>query len=167
MFNIKSQVFNYLSKHQKSEICRHIQIFTRKYNELTTEDILDKFIEDETYYLEINQSRMEWISDYIEDETFISDAQRYIKHNKYKLEQEEKLKPLKEKQKLYLKEQRKKAQEYKMSKEPATAKQISFYKKLCKKYNLKELDFIEETPSKLTLRDEITKILNECSEYML
>ena len=46
-----------------------------------------------------------------------------------------------------------------MSKEPPTKKQIYYYEKLCKSYNLDKL----ELTSKLQARDEIDKIIKEHS----
>ena len=44
-----------------------------------------------------------------------------------------------------------------MSKESPTKKQLYYYEKLCKKYNLEK----KELSSKLEARDEIDKILKE------
>ena len=49
-----------------------------------------------------------------------------------------------------------------MSKEPPTKKQLYYYDKLCKRYSVEKKD-VEEL-SKLDLRDEIERILNEHSE---
>ena len=49
-----------------------------------------------------------------------------------------------------------------MSKELPTKKQLYYYEKLCKRYNL-EIKNVEEL-SKLDLRNEIDRILNEYSE---
>ena len=46
-----------------------------------------------------------------------------------------------------------------MSKEPPTKKQLYYYDKLCKKYNLEKL----ELSSKLEARNEIDKIISEHS----
>lgn len=46
-----------------------------------------------------------------------------------------------------------------MSKEKPTKKQLYYYEKLCKKYNLDK----KELSSKLEARDEIDKILSEYS----
>ena len=52
-------------------------------------------------------------------------------------------------------------QEVKMSKEEPTKKQIYYYDKLCKRYNIEKKDV--ENLSKLDIRDEIERILNENS----
>ena len=46
-----------------------------------------------------------------------------------------------------------------MSKDAPTKKQLYYYEKLCKKYNLEK----KELTSKLEARDEIERILNEHS----
>ena len=47
-----------------------------------------------------------------------------------------------------------------MSKQPPTKKQLYYYDKLCKKYNLQKI----ELNSKLQARDEIDKIIKEHSK---
>ena len=54
------------------------------------------------------------------------------------------------------------AKEVKMSKEKPTKKQLYYYDRLCKKYSLEKKN-VEEL-SKLDLRDEIERILNEHSD---
>ena len=54
-------------------------------------------------------------------------------------------------------------QEVKMSKEKPTKKQIYYYDKLCKRYSLEKKDV--ENLSKLDLRDEIERIINEYSGF--
>lgn len=162
MYEIKNRIFLELSKTQKSAICHFLRALVKKgINEklnVETEDILQKFIEDEKYYLEINSSRFEFLNDFIDDEKFIKDAKLYIaeckKYYDYKKTQE----PLIQAQKEFEKKKRKFLQEVKMSKELPTKKQLSYYKSLCKRYN------IEKSPeelSKLDLRNLINGILNE------
>ena len=55
--------------------------------------------------------------------------------------------------------QRKFLQEVKMGKEPPTKKQIYYYEKLCKRYNVEK----KNLSSKLEARDEIDRILTEYS----
>lgn len=47
-----------------------------------------------------------------------------------------------------------------MSKEPPTKKQLSYYKSLCKRYNIERKENTEDL-SKLDLRNEIERIINE------
>ena len=63
--------------------------------------------------------------------------------------------------KAFEKKKRKFLQEVKMSKEKQTKKQLYYYDRLCKKYSLEKKN-VEEL-SKLDLRDEIERILNEHS----
>ena len=65
------------------------------------------------------------------------------------------------KQKEFEKQKRKFLQEVKMSKEPATKKQLYYYDRLCKKYNIEKLDV--EKLSKLDLKNEIGRIIDEHS----
>jgi hypothetical protein len=48
-----------------------------------------------------------------------------------------------------------------MSKEAPTKKQLYYYEKLCKKYNIEKM----ELGSKLEARNEIDKIIKEHNEY--
>ena len=60
-------------------------------------------------------------------------------------------------QKEFEKKKRNFLKEVKMSKEAPTKKQLYYYDRLCKKYNIEK----KELTSKLEARDEIDKILNE------
>ena len=81
-----------------------------------------------------------------------------IKYYEYK----EKQRPIIEANKEFERKKRKFLQEVKMSKEPPTKKQLYYYDRLCKKYSLEKKD-VEEL-SKLDLRDEIERIINEHSD---
>ena len=72
----------------------------------------------------------------------------------------EKQRPIIEANKAYEKKKRKFLQEVKMSKEPPTKKQLYYYNRLCKKYNIEKI----ELSSKLEARDLIDKIISEHSE---
>jgi hypothetical protein len=121
--------------------------------------ILQKFLMDEKYYLEINASRFEFLKDFIDDENFISEAKLYIqeciKYYDYKKSQA----PLIQAQKEFEKKKRKFFQDVKMSKEAPTKKQLSYYKSLCKRHNLEQKDTKEL--SKLDLRNMIDEIIDE------
>ena len=158
MQSTKSKIFNYLTKAQKSDICHYIASFVKKYPENSPETLVSKFAEDQKYYLEINSPRFPWIAEFIDDKEFLNDFELYVKECIRKYKYRESQKPLYEKQKAYLKEQRKKARENKMSKEPPTKAQISYYKKLCTRHNVKE-SLNKENASKLDLRDAIDDIL--------
>jgi len=160
--SVKSKVFNYLTKAQKSELCHFLSKFTQKNKEKTAAEIAEKFLEDERYYLDINSSRHPWIDEYLDDELFYKEINDYIKDQLLKYAIKERQKPYIEKQKELAKAQRKQAKEFKMSKEPPTKAQMSYYKSLCKKYNLnQELD---ENSSKLDYKNAISKILETYSD---
>lgn len=159
MYEIKSRIFLGLTKTQKTALCNSLRILVKNFPDLSCEEVLDKFLENEKYYLKINSSRFEFLQELIEDEKFISESKSFIfecrKYYDYKKSQE----PLIQAQKQFDKERRKFMRDVKMSKEPPTKKQLSYYKSLCKKYNQdkKELDEL----SKLDLRNEIDRIVSE------
>lgn len=159
MYEIKKQIYLNLTKNQKSAICNFLRALVKKSTENSCEEIFDKFIEDEKYYLEINSSRFEFLSELIEDEEFLNDTKKYIKECKKYYEYKELQQPILEANKEFEKKKRKFLQEIKMSKEPPTKKQIYYYEKLCKKYNIEKL----ELKSKLEAKNEIDKILTEHS----
>ena len=161
MYQIKSQIYLYFDKTQKSSICNNIRALVKQNLNLTCSEILDKFIEDEKYYLELNTSSFPFLGYYIDNEEFVKDTSAFIKECKKFYEYKETQRPFIEKQKEYEKKKRKFLQEVKMSKEEPTKKQLYYYDKLCKKYNLEKKN-VEEL-SKLDLRDEIERILNEYS----
>lgn len=162
MQSIKSGIFNYLTKVQKSNICTFIAGFVKKNLEKSSEDISKKFIEDQKYYLEINSSRFDWIAEFIDNEEFLKDLELYIKDCQRKYKYKETQKPLYEKQKAYLKEQRRQIKENKMSKEPPTKAQLYYYKKLCEKYSI-ENKIDEKNASRLDFRNAIDEVLKNFS----
>ena len=74
--------------------------------------------------------------------------------------QKKKQEPIIQANKEFEKKKRKFLQEVKMGKEPPTKKQLYYYEKLCKKYNIEK----KELSSKLEARNEIDKILTEYSQ---
>lgn len=157
MYEIKKQIYLDLTKNQKSSLLSYLRAFTKKFPNLKEEEILNKFVEDEKYYLEIDSSRFEFLQDKIDDETFLSDSLKYIKECKKYYENKEKQRPLIEAQKAYDKQKREYLKKVKMSKEPPTKKQLYYYEKLCKKYGLEQ----KELNSKLEALEEIDKIIEE------
>ncbi len=159
MYEIKNKIFLEFSKTQKSVLCGFLRALVKKSPDLSAEDILIKFLEDEKYYQEINSSRLQFTEGFLNEEKFILECKLYIieckKYYDYKKKQEPVIKAKKE----YEKKKRKFMQEVKMSKEKPTKKQIYYYEKLCKRYDIKELDC--SNLSKLDMRNEIEKILNE------
>lgn len=158
MYEVKSKIFLELTKTQKSALCNFLRALTKKHDGFGTDEILEKFLEGERYYLEINSSRFEFLKDFLDDDKFIKDAKLFInecvKYYDYKKSQA----PLIQAQKDFEKKKRKFLQEVKMSKELPTKKQISYYKSLCKRYNV---DCEIQDLSKLDLKNKIEEILNE------
>lgn len=161
MYQIKSRIYLNFDKTQKSGICNYLRALVKQNLELSEDDIFNKFIEDEKYYLELKSSRFPFLEEVIDDNQFQKDTVDFIKecikYYKYKESQ----KPIIEAQKEFEKKKRKFLQEVKMSKEAPTKKQLYYYDKLCKRYSVEKKD-VQEL-SKLDLRDEIERILNEYS----
>ena len=159
MYQIKNQIYQNMTKNQKSAICNFLRALVKKSPELTIDDILDKFLEDEKYYFEINNPHFEFLEDYIDDEQFINETVLYLKECRKYYDYKKKQEPIIQAQKEYEKKKRAFLREVKMSKEQPTKKQLYYYERLCKKYNLEK----KELTSKLEARDEIDKILKEYS----
>lgn len=157
MYEIKKQIYLDFTKNQKAAICNFLRALVKKSQDLSIEEVWENFIEDEKYYLELNCSRFEFIAEIIDDETFKSDTIKYLNECKKYYEYKEKQRPIIEANKAYEKKKRKFLQEVKMSKEPPTKKQLYYYEKLCKKYNLEK----KELSSKLEARNIIDKIITE------
>ncbi|MBE7711880.1 MAG: hypothetical protein E7Z92_07070 [Cyanobacteria bacterium SIG31] len=163
MYQIKSRIYHNFDKTQKSGICNYIRALVKQNLDLSCSEILDKFIEDEKYYLELSSSRFPFLADFIDTESFLKDTNDYIYECKKYYSYKESQRPFIEKQKEFEKKKRKFLQEVKMSKETPTKKQLYYYDKLCKRYSLERKDV--ESLSKLDLRNEIERILNEHSEF--
>ena len=165
MYQIKNRIYLNFDKTQKSAICNYLRAIVKQSvntGECSIETVLNKFIEDEKYYLELNASRFPFLADVIDDNEFLKDTEDYIKECIIYYEYKEKQRPIIELQKEFEKKKRKFLQEVKMSKEKPTKKQLYYYDRLCKKYSIEKKD-VEEL-SKLDLRDEIERILNEHSD---
>ena len=158
MENIKSQIFLYLTSRQKSQLLGTLKSYFKKF-ELNIEELSYKFLEDEKYYLDIGNPHFEFMKDYLDSNIFLKDMEKYFKFLNYEKSMKEKLKPYLEKQKELQKKQRKKAQDFKMSKQKPTLKQIKYYEKLCRAHNKEMKDLTGAT--KLNLRDWIMEIINE------
>jgi len=159
MYEVKSKIFLGLAKIQKSAICNFLRALVKKLPDLTVDEICDKFFYDEKYYLEVNTSRFEFLQEVIDDEAFISETRLFIRECRKFYDYKKTQEPIIQAQKEFDKEKRKFLQEVKMSKELPTKKQISYYKSLCKRYNIDKID--TENLSKLGFRNEIDRILNE------
>ena len=163
MYQVKSRIYPDFDRTQKNGICNYLRALVKQNLSLKSSEILTKFLEDEKYYQELKTSRFPFLAEYITDTSFIKDTEDYIKecikYYKYK----EKLRPIVEANKEFEKKKRKFLQEVKMSKEKPTQKQLYYYNRLCKKYSIDAKDV--ENLSKLDLRNEIERILNEHSDY--
>ena len=157
MYEIKKQIYLDLSKNQKSALCNYLRALVKKSPDLSINDIWESFTADEKYYLELNCSRFEFLAELIDENTFKSDTLKYLKECKKYYDYKEKQRPILEANKEFEKKKRKFLQEVKMSKEAPTKKQLYYYDKLCKKYNIEKI----ELTSKLEARNEIDKIITE------
>ena len=157
MYEIKKQIYLNMTKNQKSALCGFLRALVKKSPELSIQEILDKFLEDERYYLEINASRFEFLADIIDDDQFLNDTELFLKECRKYYDYKKKQEPIIQAQKEFEKKKRKFLQEVKMSKEQPTKKQLYYYEKLCKRYGIEK----KELASKLEARDEIDKILSE------
>ena len=157
MYEIKKQIYLDLSKTQKAALCNFLRALVKKSPELSVDEIMQKFIEDEKYYLEINNSRFEFLENLLDDEQFLKDTEKYLKECRKYYDYKKSQEPLIQAQKEFEKKKREFLRQVKMSKESPTKKQLYYYEKLCKKYNLEK----KELSSKLEARDEIDKILKE------
>ena len=158
MFYIKQTLFLYLTPRQKSQLLSFLKSFVKKHSNLSVEDILDKFIEEENYYSEINNPHFEFILDYLEDEDFMREFKIFAKSVFEEMKYKETQKPIIEAQKAKAKEFRKKAQDFKMSKMKPTKKQLYYYEKVARAHGIAMKDV--SNASRLDLRDWIMEIID-------
>lgn len=157
MYQIKNQIYQDMTKTQKSALCNFLRALVKKSPQMSVEDIYDKFLEDERYYLEINNPHFEFLEDYLDSDKFMEESILYLKECRKYYDYKKKQEPIIQAQKEFEKKKREFLKEVKMSKEAPTKKQLYYYDRLCKKYNIEK----KELTSKLEARDEIDKILNE------
>ncbi len=157
MYEIKKQIYLDLSKNQKSALCNYLRALVKKSPDLSVDEIWESFAADEKYYLELNCSRFEFLAELIDKDSFKTDTLKYLKECKKYYDYKEKQRPIIEANKEFEKKKRKFLQEVKMSKEAPTKKQLYYYDRLCKKYNIEKI----ELNSKLEARNEIDKIITE------
>lgn len=146
-----------MTKTQKSALCNFLRALVKKSPQMSVGDIYDKFVEDERYYLEINNPHFEFLEDYLDSDKFMEESILYLKECRRYYDYKKKQEPIIQAQKEFEKKKREFLKEVKMSKEVPTKKQLYYYDRLCKKYNIEK----KELTSKLEARDEIDKILNE------
>ena len=127
MYQIKNRIYLNFDKTQKSAICNYIRALVKQNLNITSAEILEKFLEDEKYYLKLNASRFPFLADIIDDREFLKDTEDYIKECIKYYEYKEKQRPIIEVQKEFEKKKRKFLQEVKMSKESPTKNCRTFY----------------------------------------
>ena len=161
MYEIKNRIYLGLNRVQKTGLCNFLRAMVKQNLDLSVEDIYAKFVEDEQYYQELNVSKFEFLAGMLETSQFELDSKLYIrecrKYYEYKKSQE----PIKAANKEFERKKRKFLQDVKMSKETPTKKQLYYYEKLCKRYNIEGIDVT--TASRLDMKNEIERILNEHS----
>ena len=157
MYQIKNQIYQDMTKTQKSALCNFLRALVKKSPQMSVGDIYDKFVEDERYYLEINNPHFEFLEDYLDSDKFMEESILYLKECRRYYDYKKKQEPIIQAQKEFEKKKREFLKEVKMSKEAPTKKQLYYYDRLCKKYNIEK----KELTSKLEARNEIDKILNE------
>ena len=158
MQNIKNSLFLYLTQRQKSQLLGTLKSYSKKF-ELNSEDLAYKFLEDEKYYLDIDNPHFEFVKDYLEDDLFFKELKKFFDFCQYEKRQKELMEPYLDKQKEIAKQMRKKAQEFKMSKLKPTKKQLLYYEKITKAHNVEKKD--TENASRLDLRNWIMEILED------
>ena len=137
MYQIKNRIYPDFDKTQKSGVCNYLRALVKQNLGLTCSEILDKFLDDEKYYLEQHASRFPFLENVIDERDFLRDTEDYIKECIKYYEYKEKQRPIIEANKEFEKKKRKFLQEVKMSKEKPTKKQLYYYDRLCKKYSEK------------------------------
>ena len=131
----------------------------KKFVQYNIEELCNKFLEDEKYYLDINNPHFEFVGEFLDNDEFYNDLKKFFKYCEYEKTQKEKLKPYIEQQKEIAKLARKKVQDYKMSKLKPTKKQLYYYDKITKAHHVEKKDV--ENASRLDLRNWITEIIDE------
>lgn len=159
MQNIKSSLFLYLTQRQKSQLLGTLKAYFKKFENLSIDELCYKFLEDEQYYININNPHFEFVGDYLNDDKFENEIKKFFKSLEFEKKQKALLEPYLEKQKEFARAQRKRAQEFKMSKLAPTKKQINYYDKLIKAHGVEKKNI--ENASRLDLRNWIMEILDE------
>lgn len=157
VYEIKNRIYQSMTKTQKSALCNFLRQLVKKTPQLSPQEILDKFLDDENYYFDINNPHFEFLQEYLDDNEFLEETLLYIKECRKYYDYKKSQAPLIQAQKEYEKRKREFLREVKMSKEKPTKKQLYYYERLCEKYNIEK----KELSSKLEARDEIKRIIEE------
>lgn len=129
---------------------------SKKKSNLSCDEIFYAFLDEQNYYLEINNPQFEWIYEHLNETKFLKELKLYINVIKKDLKYKETQKPFLDEIKRRNKEFRQKLKENKQKKEKPTQKQIYCYNKLCEKYNLEKQDV--ENLSKFDLINLISEL---------
>lgn len=159
MFKKNFLILDDLTKNQKSAFVSHLNTFTKKFSTLSCEDIWYKFLDEQEYLYNIKKPMYDWLYPLLSDDKLEKDAKSVIYDTLNKLKYKEKMKPYLDKQKLLAKEARKRASEWRQSHEKPTAKQLSYYKSLCKQLKVDGINLAEK--SKLDLKNMISELLDK------
>lgn len=159
MQNVKNCVFLYLTPRQKSQLLGTLKAYFKKFPKLSVDEVIGKFLDDEKYYIDIENPHFEFVGEYFDDEQFYSDLKKYFSFLEYEKSVLERAEPYLLKQKELAKLQRKKAAEFKMSKLLPTKKQLAYYEKLTRAHGLEKKDV--KDASRLDLRNWIMEILEK------
>lgn len=162
MFNLKNTIFLNFTSRQKTMLFSYLKSIVKKNQNLNTLDIIDKFIEDEVYYNKIDNPHFGFCIPYLSNDEFLRDLKTFIEAVFLELREKEKLKPIIEKQKLYQKEQRKRANDFKLSKLKPTKKQLFYYEKVANAHGIKIKD--TTNASRLDLKNWIMDIIEPKGE---
>ena len=98
MQNIKSSLFLYLTPRQKSQLLGTLKSYSKKF-ELNSEELAYKFLEDEKYYLDIENPHFEFVKDYFEDDLFFKELKKFFDFCAYEKRQKDLMEPYLDKQK--------------------------------------------------------------------
>ena len=161
MYEVKNRIYKNFNRVQKTGLCNFLRALVKQNLDLSIDVLYENFLEDERYYLELKVSKFEFIADFLDDREFERDTKLYLKECKKYYEYKKSQAPIIAANKEFEKKKRKFLQEVKMSKEKPTKKQIYYYEKLCKRYNIEGINI--ETASRLDMRNEIERIINEHS----
>lgn len=159
MQKLNFYILDNLTKNQKSAFVSCLKIFTKKFSTLSCKEIWYKFLDEQQYLFEINRPEFPWMVDFISDERLEKDAEKVIYDVLQKLKYKEKMQPFIEKQKLLAKEARRRASEWRQSREKPTKKQVAYYKALCAQAMVDGVDLTNK--SKLDLKNMISDLLNK------
>jgi len=157
IYTLKQNLFLYLTPRQKSQLLSFLKSFIKKYQNLSVDDIFDKFAEEENYYYNIENPHFEFIIEYLENEDFYKDFKLFAHAVFEELKFKEAQRPVLEAQKAKAKEFRKKAQDFKMSKMKPTKKQLYYYEKVARAHGIAMKDV--SGASRLDLRNWIMEII--------